>query len=86
MIYGDLTHLTIFTPASLSASCCGQPGFVDLSFHETGPVPIRLHAGKLDVALWAAIKAVANTVRSIETGKRQTIWTENFVCLAFRKR
>jgi len=40
--------------------------------------------GKIDVALWAAIRAVANAVRHIETGKRQTIWTENFICRAFR--
>jgi hypothetical protein len=41
--------------------------------------------GKLDVALWAALKVVANSVRSIETGKRQAIWTENFICRAFRR-
>jgi SAM-dependent methyltransferase len=56
-------------------------GFVDLTFYETGPIPIRLR-GKVDVALWSAIKALASAVRHIETGKRQTIWTENFICVA----
>jgi SAM-dependent methyltransferase len=82
VIYGDLTHVTIFTPESL-AQLLQAVGFIRLSTYETGPVPIRIR-GKIDVALWAAIKRVANAVRSIETGKRQTIWTENFICRAFR--
>jgi SAM-dependent methyltransferase len=79
VIYGDLTHLTIFTPDSL-AQLLRSAGFADFRFYETGPIPIRLR-GKLDVALWTALKAIANTVRSIETGKRQAIWTENFICI-----
>jgi hypothetical protein len=47
-------------------------------------VPIRVR-GKIDVALWAGLKAVANAIRSVETGKRQAIWTENFICRAFRR-
>ena len=58
-------------------------GFAKFDFYETGPTPIRLR-GKIDVALWAGLKAVANAVRSIETGKRQSIWTENFICRAFK--
>jgi cyclopropane fatty-acyl-phospholipid synthase-like methyltransferase len=82
VIHGDLTHQTIFTPESL-AQLLRSVGFGDLSFYETGPVPLRAR-GKLDVALWTAIKALANTVRHIETGKRQAIWTENFICRAFK--
>jgi 2-polyprenyl-3-methyl-5-hydroxy-6-metoxy-1,4-benzoquinol methylase len=82
VIYGDLTHQTVFTPASL-AQLLNQTGFSDLRFYETGPIPIRLR-GRLNVALWSAIKAVANSVRYIETGKRQAIWTENFICSAFK--
>src|SRR5207245_10805832 len=41
VIYGDLTHMTIFTPQSL-AQLLRSAGFVALSFYETGPVPIRL--------------------------------------------
>ncbi|MGI9149133.1 MAG: SAM-dependent methyltransferase [Chloroflexota bacterium] len=80
VINGDLTHLTIFTPQSLE-QLLRATGFVDLAFYETGPIPIRFR-GKIDVALWGAIKALANAVRHIETGKRQAIWTENFICLA----
>jgi SAM-dependent methyltransferase len=82
VIYGDLTHLTIFTPESLG-QFLRTIGFVDLTFYETGPIPIRVR-GKVDTVLWAVIKRVANTIRSIETGKRQTIWTENFICRAFK--
>jgi SAM-dependent methyltransferase len=82
VIYGDLTHMTIFTPQSLG-QLLRPAGFTNLSFAETGPVPIRLR-GKLDVALWTALKAVASTIRHVETGKHQTIWTENFICLAVK--
>jgi len=82
VIYGDLTHQTIFTPESLG-QLLRSVGFQNLTFYETGPVPVRVR-GRLDVALWAAVKVIANTVRHIETGKRQTIWTENFICRAFR--
>jgi 2-polyprenyl-3-methyl-5-hydroxy-6-metoxy-1,4-benzoquinol methylase len=81
VIYGDLTHLTIFTPQSLG-QLLRPVGFSELTFYETGPVPIRLR-GKLDLAAWLAIKACLNAVRRIETGKRQAIWTENFICRAF---
>jgi SAM-dependent methyltransferase len=82
VIYGDLTHVTILTPESLG-QLLHAVGLQDLTFYETGPIPIRLR-GKLDVALWAAIKRAANVVRSIETGKRQAIWTENFICRSFK--
>jgi SAM-dependent methyltransferase len=82
VIYGDLTHVTIFTPQSL-AQLLRPAGFVELTFYEAGPVPIRVR-GKLDMALWSGIKALANLVRHIETGKRQSIWTETFICRAFK--
>jgi 2-polyprenyl-3-methyl-5-hydroxy-6-metoxy-1,4-benzoquinol methylase len=82
VIHGDLTHQTIFTPDSL-AQLLRSVGFINFTFCETGPIPLRLR-GKVDVALWSAIKALANAVRHVETGKRQAIWTENFICRAFR--
>jgi 2-polyprenyl-3-methyl-5-hydroxy-6-metoxy-1,4-benzoquinol methylase len=82
VIYGDLTHVTIFTPQSLT-QLLRPAGFVDLSFAETGPVPWRLR-GRLDAGLWKLITTVATTVRVVETGKRQSIWTENFLCRAFK--
>lgn len=80
VIYGDLTHMTVFTPDSL-AQLLRVFGFDSLAFAETGPVAIRLR-GRLDVLLWWAIKVVASFVRRIETGKRQAVWTENFICRA----
>jgi SAM-dependent methyltransferase len=82
VIYGDLTHMTIFTPQSLGQLLRGA-GFERLTFYETGPIPIRVR-GKLDVALWNIVKALANSVRALEAGKRQAIWTENFICRAFK--
>jgi hypothetical protein len=80
--YGDLTHLTIFTPESL-AQLLRPCGFRNYVFDETGPIPLRLR-GKVDVVLWRLMTALARTARRIETGKHQTIWTENFICLARR--
>jgi SAM-dependent methyltransferase len=82
VFYGDLTHLTIFTPDSLM-QLLRPAGFAQFAFYETGPVPLRLR-GKANVAAWWLVKRVANAVRYIETGKRQAIWTENFICLARR--
>lgn len=83
VIYGDLTHMTIFTPPTLG-QLLRPAGFADCAFYETGPVPIRLR-GKIDVALWAVVKVLANAVRHVESGKHQTIWTENFLALAFKR-
>lgn len=80
VIYGDLTHLTIFTPDSLM-QLLRPAGFVHFAFFETGPIPLRVR-GKLNVALWRVIRAAANAIRYVETGKRQAIWTENFICVA----
>ena len=83
VIYGGLTHMTIFTPQTL-AQLLRPHGFDAFTFSETGPIPLRLR-GRLDVAMWGAIKAAVNLVRYVETGKRQAIWTENFICRAFKQ-
>jgi SAM-dependent methyltransferase len=83
VIYGDLTHMTIFTPQTL-AQLLRPHGFDAFTFYETGPIPLRLR-GRLDVAIWSTIKAAVNLVRYVETGKRQAIWTENFICRAFKR-
>lgn len=78
VIYGDLSHLTVFTPDSLKQILC-LAGFDGIKFYETGPIPKRLK-GKIRTVLWRLIKKVANTIRIIETGKKQEIWTANFIC------
>lgn len=80
VMYGDLTHLTIFSEESLS-QLLQQAGFVDLRLFETGPVPMRLR-GRVNVLLWALVKLLANSIRRIETGTSQQIWTQNLICLA----
>ncbi|MFZ5447811.1 MAG: class I SAM-dependent methyltransferase [Thermodesulfobacteriota bacterium] len=78
VIYGDLTHLTIFTPESLK-QLLSLSGFSDFRFQETGPVGKNLY-GKIRLVLWKVIKKIVSGIRKIETGKSQDIWTENFIC------
>ncbi|OLE51008.1 MAG: hypothetical protein AUG51_24880 [Acidobacteria bacterium 13_1_20CM_3_53_8] len=78
VIFGDLTHLTVFTPESLS-HLLKLFNFNSVAFIETGPVPEKL-TGKIRAGLWKLLKLMANTVRRIETGKSQQIWTENMIC------
>jgi 2-polyprenyl-3-methyl-5-hydroxy-6-metoxy-1,4-benzoquinol methylase len=82
VIYGDFTHLTVFTPQSL-AQVLRRFGFDQFVFRETGPARLSPR-GVIDVVLWGAIKGIANAVRRVETGKHQQIWTENFICRAVR--
>lgn len=80
VIYGDLTHCTIFTTGSLGqllAAC----GFGQCEFYETGPAPKNL-AGRLRMAAWAVVKAAARVVRLVEAGHAGRIWTEAFICAA----
>lgn len=77
VIYDDLTHLTILSPSSLQ-NILKLVGFDQISIYETGPVPKNLN-GKIRCGLWRTLKLVANLVRVIETGKTQSIWTENMI-------
>ena len=79
VIYGDLTHCTIFTPESLRQALRPN-GFEDIIFEETGPVSKNLK-GLLRLVLWRGIRLAGNFVRLIEAGKRQDVWTENFICV-----
>ena len=79
VIYGDLTHCTIFTPESLSQAL-HLAGFDQIVFDETGPVPRNVR-GALRLLLWNGIKRAANFIRMVEAGKRQHIWTENLICV-----
>lgn len=76
--YGDLTHLTIFTPGSLE-QLLRFTGFTDFEFRESGPAPLGLR-GRLRVLGWKLVKLLAGLVRRVETGKRQAIWTETMFC------
>ena len=78
IIYGDLTHCTIFTPGSLSQAL-RLVGFGQIVFGETGPIPKNLQ-GVFRVVIWKLIKGVLNFARMVEAGKRQQVWTENLIC------
>ncbi len=79
-IYGDLTHLTIFSPNSL-LQILRLTGFDDIRFYETGPAPKNL-AGAVRFILWKITRLIVNAVRIIETGNKVNILTEDFICSA----
>ena len=78
VIFGDFTHLTVFTSESLG-QILRLGRFDEITFRETGPVPKTIK-GKIQTILWKLIKLMANTIRRIETGKTQELWTENMIC------
>ncbi len=79
-IYGDLTHLTIFNPNSLT-QILKLTGFREIKFYETGPVSKNL-TGFIRLILWNTIKVVIKIVKAAETGRFDSILTENFICSA----
>lgn len=82
VVYGDLTHVTIFDPGSLQQwlELCG---FERCSFRETGPVA-KSASGALRWGIWQVVRLAANALRAVEAGKRQAIWTENMIACCFR--
>ncbi len=78
-IYGDLTHITIFTELSLT-QILQLHGFGDLRFFETGPAPISVF-GSVRFLLWKIIRACLNCIRKIEADKTSALWTENLMCI-----
>lgn len=80
LIYGDLTHLTIFTPNS-ALQLLRITGFDNITFYETGPVPKNLF-GIVRLLFWKLIKIRYNFVRLIETGGTEKILTQNFITAA----
>lgn len=82
VIYGDLTHSTIFTENSLK-QLLQLTGFRKITVQETGPIPKNLK-GIIRVVLWKYITFIAKTIRLIEAGKYHSIWTENILCTAVK--
>lgn len=82
VIYGDLTHFTIFNLNSMKQiqTLCG---FEQIQFFETGPVPESVK-GKIQLLLWQAVKFGANLIRRIEEGAymKQDVWTQNMICVS----
>ncbi|HWF44504.1 MAG TPA: class I SAM-dependent methyltransferase [Candidatus Kapabacteria bacterium] len=82
IIYGDLTHSTILTPGSMQ-QLLQATGFSDTRFAECSPI-VRGIKGMVRASFWKLIKTGANVIRMIESGKRQSVWTENFITAARR--
>lgn len=82
VIYGDLTHMTIFTPDSMK-QLFSLSGFGDFEFFDAGPAPGGWK-GLLRTVGWGLIKSFANLIRRIETGKTQALWSESLICRCTR--
>jgi 2-polyprenyl-3-methyl-5-hydroxy-6-metoxy-1,4-benzoquinol methylase len=77
MIYGDLTHSTIFTPNSVF-QVLKLVGFDKIEFFETEPYAKNVN-GTLRLLLWKTVKLFSNIIRLIETGGTEKILTQNFI-------
>jgi SAM-dependent methyltransferase len=77
LIYGDLTHLTIFTPNS-AIQILKLFGFNEIAFFESGPYT-KDFKGTLRLLLWKIVKSFLNVIRLIETGGTEKILTQNFI-------
>lgn len=79
IIYGDLTHVTIFNEQSMS-QLLRLFHFRNLAFYETGPFALKL-TGAVRAVLWKLIRFFLSSVKKIQSGKSQQIWTETFICI-----
>jgi len=78
VMYGDVTHTTMLNPGSLG-QLLAMTGFTEPVFRES----TFFGRGKrewLRRKLWPVIKAITNLCRWVESGKTQTIWSENMIC------
>ncbi|HCY77913.1 MAG TPA: hypothetical protein DHV28_18560 [Ignavibacteriales bacterium] len=80
IIYGDLTHLTIFNHSSLS-QLLNLYGFDRIEFYETGPIPKSIK-GLVGFILWKIIRLIFNMIRFIEVGQTEKYLTQEFICKA----
>ena len=80
LVYGDLTHLTIFTPNS-AQQILRAVGFNKIDFFEAGPVAKNVN-GFIRLMFWKVIKLGYNFIRLIEAGSTLKILTQNFIAVA----
>lgn len=80
IIYGDLTHQTIFNKNSLS-QLLSLSGFTKYIFFENAPINKNLK-GIIRLLLWRVLKIFLNFIRLIETGQSQKLWTRDFYCIS----
>ena len=80
--YGDLTHLTILNPGSLRQAL-QIAGLKVVSIREIPPLR-RGFRGWARAIGWATLRSAARLAYKVETGKTQTVWTENVIRAARR--
>ena len=80
IIYGDLTHLTIFTP-NTATQLLKLVGFNKISYFETEPYARNI-IGTIRLILWKLIKFGVNMIRFAETAATEKILTQNFIGVA----
>jgi SAM-dependent methyltransferase len=80
IIYGDLTHLTIFTSNS-ATQLLKLVGFNEIKFFETEPYAKNV-IGTIRLLFWKVVKLSVNFIRLIETGGTEKILTQNFIGFA----
>lgn len=83
IIYGDLTHLTIFNSNSLT-QLLKLFEFDKIEFFETGPVPKNLK-GFVGFILWQFEKYIFNLLRYIEVRDTEKYLTREFICKAIKR-
>lgn len=76
IIYGDLTHQTIFTPNSL-IQLLSQAGFNNVECFENGPVS-KDFKGLIRKLVWKFFKVIVNIFRISEIGGKINILTQDF--------
>ncbi len=82
IIYGDLTHQTIFNPNSL-IQLLTQAGFKKIECIENGPVSKDLK-GLIRKLIWKFFKAIINIFRISEIGGKISILTQDFYAFSFK--
>lgn len=80
VIYGDLTHRTIFNESSLRQYLRALD-FDDIVVHETGPVAVGLK-NSIRWLAWQCIRLVGIAKVMAETGRRPRVLTQEMLCRA----
>ncbi len=81
--YGDFTHETAFTAASLTALLV-RSGFRSVACFPARPPAAHSLPAALRFGLWFPIELLLRTCQAIETGNRRGIFTRNLIAVADR--
>lgn len=83
IVYGDLTHETIFNESSITQFLRAF-GFERISVKETGPVPHSLF-GAIRSLGWRAIRLGAQVGSVVQTGRWPTVLSATLIASGFRQ-